>query len=69
MFMARTKGASSQGNRRERFITFVRRGGSDDVVLDVGEVGTFLGRPIDGYLLLSYRHHVAYNIWQGEVSI
>ena len=36
---------------------------------DVGEARAFFEGPIDGSLLLSYRYHVAYNLWQSEVSI
>jgi len=71
--MARTMGASSQGDRRERPTASVRRGdqrgGGNDVVSSATEVGTFPEGPIDGSLLLSYSHHVAYNLWQGKVSI
>jgi len=47
--MARTRGACSQGDRREKPTTFVRG----------AEVGAFPGGPIDGSLLLSYPDHVA----------
>jgi len=71
--MARTRGACSQGDQRERPTASVRRGDrrgvGKDVVPGAAEVGAFPGGPIDGSLLLSYRHHVAYNLWQGEVSI
>jgi len=68
--MAITRGPSSQADHRERPTGSVRKGeGGDDVVPDVGEARVFLEGPIDGSLLLSYRYLVAYNLWQGEVSI
>jgi len=71
--MARTRGACSQGDQRERPTASVQRGDrravGEDVVPGAAKVGAFPGGPIDGSLLLSYPDHVAYNLWQGEVSI
>jgi len=72
-FKARTRGACSQRDHRERPTASVRKGDrrvvGEDVVPGVAEVGAFPGGPIVGSLLLSYPDHVAYNLWQGEVSI
>ena len=34
-----------------------------------GDQAPFPGGPIDGSLLTDYQHHVAYQIWQGQVYI
>jgi len=67
--MARTRGGCSQGEGRERPTTSVCKGGGDDVPVNIPEAEAFPGGPIDGSLLLSYCDHVAYKLWEGEVSI
>jgi len=79
--MARTRGGSSQVEGRRRPTTSVRRGdrgasssapadAADAPVafLDAGEVVGYPGGPSDVSLLVSYNHHVAIRLWQGEVS-
>jgi len=34
-----------------------------------GDVGGFLGGPSDVSLLVSYNHHVALRLWEGEVRL
>jgi len=81
--MDRTRGASSQVEGRRRPTTSVQRGGhgasssapaggADAHVAaigfpDAGEVVGYPGGPSDVSLLVSYNHHVALRLWQGEV--
>jgi len=81
--MARTRGGSFQVEGRTRPTTSLRRGdrgasssaptgGVDAPVApvgfpDVGEVVGYPGGPSDVSLLVSYNHHVALILWQGEV--
>jgi len=71
--MARTRGGSSQGERRERSMASVhrrdRQEGGEDVPVNVTTIEAFPRRPTHGSFLVSYRDHVAFNLWECEVSI
>jgi len=77
--MARTREASSQLEGRRRPRALVRRGDrgasssappiATDAV-DIGGVAPCIGGgPSDMSLLVSYNHHVALRLWEGEVRL
>lgn len=79
--MAKTSEGSSQGNNRQRPMTFVHRRDCEEVQTNViktnvidGSAGVvdvqhgFSGGPIDCSLSLSFTNHITVKLWEGEVN-
>jgi len=73
--MVKTRGRCSQPEGRTRPTTSVRRGdrGASSSApvggANASEVVGFPGGASDVSLLVSYHHHVALRLWQGEVRL